>query len=241
MAYPQVMDYKLGIMKEVLAYNPDGIFIDWLRTGDVRDNPQTDSNGVADYGYEQPLVDKFKRKYGGDPRTTPNDDPRWVKLRAEPRTEFMRRVRKLARTGRKNLPISVLVANPWCYRGLGDRICGNLNGLLVDVATWARDGLIDAASPAGYFKGGGSTEEACQALKAETAGKIDVWPYEWMPKTPAEFGTQAARAKALGANHILFWEGDYLDDPEAPARESLAAAMSAAALSPSAPPRNRTK
>jgi uncharacterized lipoprotein YddW (UPF0748 family) len=229
LAFPKVMEYKLGIIKEALAYDLDGLFIDWLRTGDVRDNPQTDASGVADYGYEEPLVKGFQRKHGVDPHTIPNDDPRWVQFRAEPRTQFMRRVRKLVRAHRRRLPVSVLVANPWCYRGLGDRIAGNLKGLLLDVGAWAREGLIDAASPAGYFKGGGSTEEAYRALRTETSSKVDIWPYEWMPKTPDEFATQAARARSLGAKHILFWEADYLDDPEAPARQALAAAMSAEA------------
>ena len=229
LAFPKVMEYKLGIIKELLAYDLDGLFIDWLRTGDVRDNPQTDEKGVANYGYEERSAEGFKRKHGVDPHAIPNDDPRWVRFRAEPRTEFMRGVRKVARARRKSLPISVLVANPWCYRGLGDKIAGNLNGLLADVGTWAREGLIDAASPAGYFKGGGSTEEACEALKNETSGRIEIWPYEWAPKSPDEFTAQAARARSLGAKHILFWEGDYFDDPEAPARQALAAAMSARA------------
>jgi hypothetical protein len=228
-AYPKVMEYKLAVIKEVIEYDLDGLFIDWLRTGDVRDNPQTDKNGVADYGYEQPCVDGFKQKFKLDPRTIPNDDARWVRFRAESRTEFMRQVRKQARIKRKSLPISVLVANPWCYRGLGDRIAGNLNGLLLDVGTWAREGLIDAVCPAGYFKGGGSTEEAYRALKSETLGKIDIWPYEWVPKTLAEFSSQADRARSLGAKHILFWEGDYLDDPDPADRQALAAAMSAQA------------
>jgi glycosyl hydrolase family 10 len=229
LAFPKVMEYKLGIIKEALAYDLDGLFIDWLRTGDVRDNPQTDENGVANYGYELPSVEGFKGKYGVDPHTIPNDDARWVRFRAEARTEFMRRVRKLARAQKKSLPISVLVANPWCYRGLGDKIAGNLNGLLVDIGAWAHEGLIDAASPAAYFKGGGSMEEAYRALKSETSGRIEIWPYEWAPKNPNEFATQAARARSLGAKQILFWEGDYFDDPEASAREAIAAAMSAQA------------
>jgi hypothetical protein len=224
-AFPQVMEYKLGILKEVLAYDIDGLFIDWLRTGDVRDNPQTDLHGVADYGYEAPSLAAFKRKYGVEAHAVPNDDPRWLQVRAEPRTEFMRRVRKLAHAKRKSLPISVLVAHPWCYRGLGDKIAGNLKGLLLDLPAWARQGLIDGASAGGYFKDGGSTEEAYRSLKEETAGKVDIWPYEWVPKTPDEFAAQAARARSLGAQHILFWEGDYFDDPEAPARAALAAAM----------------
>jgi hypothetical protein len=228
-AFPRVMEYKLGIIKELLQYDLDGLFIDWLRTGDVRDNPQTDATGTADYGYEEPVVKSFERRFRVDPRTLLNDDMRWVRWRAESRTDFMRGARKLCRSRRKRLPISVLVANPWCYRGLGDKIAGNLKGLLLDVKTWAREGLIDAASPGGYFKGGGSTEAAYQALREETEEKIQVWPYEWVPKSPGEFATQAGRAKALGARHILFWEGDYLDDPDPAARESLAKAMSAQA------------
>ncbi len=238
-AFPKVMEYKLAIMKEVLAYDLDGLFIDWLRTGDVRDNPQTDKGGVADYGYEEPSVTGFQRKHGVDPHTVSNEDPRWLQFRAEPRTEFMRRMKQLVRAQKKSLPISVLVANPWCYRGLGDKIAGNLKGLLLDVGAWAREGLIDAASPAGYFKDGGSTEEAYRALKTETAGKIDVWPYEWVPKTPEEFAVQAARARSLGAKHILFWEGDYFDDPEPPAREALAKAITAQAAPSQRAPRSK--
>ncbi|PYJ01626.1 MAG: hypothetical protein DME25_17730 [Verrucomicrobia bacterium] len=232
LAFPKVMEYKLGIIKEVLGYDLDGLFIDWLRTGDVRDNPQTDENGVANYGYEAPSVEAFKRKHGVDPHVIPNDDPRWVRFRAEPRTQFMRQLWKVARARKRSLPISVLVANPWCYRGLGDKIAGNLNGLLLDVGTWAHEGLIDAASPAGYFKGGGSTEEAYRSLRAETSARIEIWPYEWVPKTPEDFATQAARARVLGAKHILFWEADYFDDPEPQARGALAAAMSAQAAPP---------
>lgn len=63
-AFPEAMEYKMGIVKELLqSYEIDGLFFDWLRTGDVRDNPQTDLDGVADHGYEQPLVEGFKQKY----------------------------------------------------------------------------------------------------------------------------------------------------------------------------------
>ena len=38
-----------------------------------------------------------------------------------------------------------MVANPWQYRGNMDKIDGNLHGLLLDVNTWAREGLMDSA------------------------------------------------------------------------------------------------
>src|SRR6185312_14130217 len=40
-AFKEVRDYKLAIIDELLRnYDFDGLFLDWIRTGDVRDNPQ---------------------------------------------------------------------------------------------------------------------------------------------------------------------------------------------------------
>src|SRR5262249_2824311 len=160
-AYPEVMKYKLAVVDEIVSnYAVDGVFLDWLRTGDVRDNPQTDGDGVADHGYELPLIDGFKAEYGADPRRLPNGANRWGRYRARPHTEFMRSVRRIVREKRPKAEVSVLVAHPWCYRGLSDKIDGNLRGLLLDVQTWATDGLIDAAVAGGYYLPGGTPEAA---------------------------------------------------------------------------------
>ena len=81
-AFPEVRAYKLTLMEELLAYDIDGLFVDWIRTGDVRDNPQTDAAGVADSGYEAPNVEAFTKEYGVDPHDVAPDDDRWVRLRA---------------------------------------------------------------------------------------------------------------------------------------------------------------
>ncbi len=212
-AYPEVMKYKLAVVEEIVTnYAVDGVFLDWLRTGDVRDNPQTDAAGVADHGYEPPLIDGFKGEYGTDPRQLPNGDDRWVRFRAGPHTEFMRAARKLIREKRPKAEVSVLVAHPWCYRGLNDKIDGNLRGLLLDVSAWANEGLIDAAVAAGYYLPGGTPEGAYRALEKEVNGKVRVWLYAWMPRTVADVNREAALARKLGSNQILFWEADYLDD-----------------------------
>ena len=55
-AFREALEYKLAIVKELVSgYDVDGIFLDWLRTGDVRDNPQTDPEGVADRRPSRPL------------------------------------------------------------------------------------------------------------------------------------------------------------------------------------------
>ncbi|UCH35102.1 MAG: family 10 glycosylhydrolase [Armatimonadota bacterium] len=223
-AFPAVMEYKLAIVREIVEnYEVDGIFLDWIRTGDVRDNPQTDGEGVADHGYEDPLVAGFKAKHGVDPHDVPNGDERWVRFRAGPHTEFMRAVRKLVGSRKRDMPVSVMVAHPWCYRGMQDRIHGNLRGLLLDVKTWAREELMDAAVAAGYYLAGGDAEKAYNAVREETEGKVDVWLYAWVPSSVEEVEADVALARTLGARQILFWEADYIDGK--PNRDELQAAM----------------
>jgi Glycosyl hydrolase-like 10 len=212
-AYPEVRKYKLAILKELLAnYKLDGIFLDWIRTGDVRDNPQTDAEGVADSGYEEPLVKKFKKQFGIDPHEVTNSDERWVKLRAEPQTEFMREVKKLMRAQKRQIPLSLMVGHPWHYRGEMNKIDGNLRGLLLDVATWAREGLMDSVVAAGYYRDGGNAEMAYKALQKESGDAVNVWTYGWVPQTVSDFERDFGLAKSLGARQILFWEADYIDD-----------------------------
>jgi uncharacterized lipoprotein YddW (UPF0748 family) len=212
-AFPEVRAYKLALIAELLAgYDIDGLFLDWIRTGDIRDNPQTDTKGVADNGYEAPNVVAFKSKYGVDPHEVPNSDDRWVRLRAEPQTLFMRSVRKRVGARKKKIPIAVMVGHPWHYRGLLDPIDGNLRGLLLDVATWADEGLIDAAVAAGYYRAGGDATKAFEALEKETNSKVDMWYYAWVPNTQKEFERDFAAAEKAGAKNVLFWEADYIDD-----------------------------
>src|SRR5207244_13173948 len=96
-AFPEVRQYKLAIIQELLGYQIDGLFIDWIRTGDIRDNPQNDAKGIADYGYEQPNIDELRGRFGVSPQDIPADDPRWVGIRCEPQTKFMLEMRKMTK------------------------------------------------------------------------------------------------------------------------------------------------
>jgi hypothetical protein len=228
-AFPEVREYKLSILRELMRNYPiDGFFLDWIRTGDIRDNPQTDAQGVADSGYEEPLVEGYKKEFGIDPHSLPNDDERWVRFRSEPQTQFMREVREWNVTRKRRIPIAVMVGHPWHYRGELNKIDGNLRGLLLDVNAWAREGLMDSAAAAGYYRDGGTPKMAYEALKKETEGKVDVWSYAWVPQTVADFQRDFALAQELKSKQILFWEADYIDD-RANAAE-LKAAMSRQAM-----------
>ena len=113
-------------------------------------------------------------KYNADPHDVPNDDERWVRVRAEPQTLFMRKVRELVNKQPRRVPIAVMVGHPWHYRGLQDPIDGNLRGLLLDVATWANEGLMDAAIPAGYYRPGGESAQAWSVTRSRHGDSADV-------------------------------------------------------------------
>jgi hypothetical protein len=182
---------------------------------------------VADYGYEAPNVESFQSQFGKDPHDGDAGDERWTKVRAEPITDFMRVARALCRRRRPKLPLAAMVGHPWHYRGTVVRIAGNLKGLLLDVPTWAAEGLVDSVVAAGYYRDGGTPEGAYRALKEETGGKVDVWTYAWVPQNVGDFDRDFALARSVGAKHILFWEADYIDDRQNAAE--LKAAMSSRA------------
>ncbi len=224
-AFPQVRAYKLTLLREILAYRPDGIFFDWIRTGDVRDNPQTDSDGVANYGYETPNLERFRARYGVDAREVPNADERWVDVRAWPQTQFMREARAIIRQSNPAIPVSVMVHHPWAYRGAPDDTpyADSRRGLLCDVKAWAREGLIDAAMVAGYYRGDGTPQKGFEWLKAETEGRVELWLMGWLT-TPEQFAAESKLAEELGAAELLLWESNYVGLP--PAKADTVKAMS---------------
>lgn len=224
-AFREVRAYKLNLVREIVSYRPDGIFFDWIRIGDVRDNPQTDPSGVANYGYEEPNLRAFAARYGLDAHAVANDDERWVRVRAEPQTEFMREAREVIRSSCPEIPVVAMVQHPWSYRGAPDDTpyADNLRGLLCDIKTWARFGLLDGIIGAGYYREAGTPESVYRHIVQETEGRVPVWLYGWLSGSPEQFRADVALAERLGAPVLLLWESNYIGLP--PAHEEAVRAM----------------
>lgn len=129
-AYQEVRDFRLGVIKEALAFHPDGLHLDFNR------NPPF-------FGYEPGLIQEFKKRFGDvDPRTLPVDDPRWFKLRSSYLTAFVRACRKaLDATGPgKRLSVSIDADNWHAYA--------------CDVPGWIKGGLVDIVIPTKHGFGG---------------------------------------------------------------------------------------
>lgn len=121
-AFPEVRELKLAIVREVVQRDVDGINIDFLR------HPPF-------FGYEAPLINGFKKKYGIDPRSLPNDDKRWYAYRCDVMTDFMRKVRlivdKAGSEKKRKLGISARIDNRH-YQSWG-----------LDIETWIKEGVLD--------------------------------------------------------------------------------------------------
>ena len=160
---PENHEYLLGLLREIMAYEPDGVILDFLKNqGDYRDQ-LTDTDGVALYGYEAPAVNAFRQRTGRDPFTIANDDQDWIQFRADRVTEFCRKARALQRAeapdvrwlaqiwggGDTNhfIPIPDSKPGERRYRIVPYPVRDALAGQLCDIRAWSREGLFDAIYP----------------------------------------------------------------------------------------------
>lgn len=132
-AYPAVREFRLTMMRELADRDIDGINLDFLR------HPPF-------VGYEEPLVAAFQAKHHLDPRQLDSDDPRWLAVKAEPMTTFVRSVRRLLdRAGKEK----------GCHLGLSARIdWQEYQEWGLDVERWLKEGWLDYLVVAQHSLGG---------------------------------------------------------------------------------------
>lgn len=83
LCYPEVIDYKLALLDELLAHGAEGIFIDTFRSGMW--GPWAE--------YVPTIVDSYRETYGAD-ASLDEKDPRWCQHVADYVTELFRRMRE---------------------------------------------------------------------------------------------------------------------------------------------------
>ena len=123
-AFPRVRDFMLSVIEEAMEYDIDGVHLCFTR-------------GPEYIGYEQPVVEDFKRLHGEDPREVADDDERIYNLKASYLTEFVRAVRRTAdsygsRRGRKMQVSAIFEGGEEDMRYFG-----------YDAYTWVKEKLVD--------------------------------------------------------------------------------------------------
>ncbi len=131
-AFPQVVEYKRNIVREILGRGVDGLLLDYCRKNNFKYEPVSDLNACFPGGYEGPVVESFTRETGRDPRALADDDPEWQARRARVETDFLKQARTW--TAGKKLGAMVYESHNYDYH-------------LLDTAAWDQAGLLDYIVP----------------------------------------------------------------------------------------------
>jgi hypothetical protein len=187
-AYPQVRQYWLNLLKETLGYGIDGIQLHLNRS-------------TPFVMYEAPVVKAFQEKYGKDPRDLPETEPRIIAHRAEYLTQFVREVRALLneKPGRK---LGATVFGPTKESEQDEHF--KLKSCVCDVETWLKEGLVDYVMPSPYID-----TDVLRKWRELCGHGAHLWP-DLMPRfQPAESYAKLARKYyEAGADGFCLWDAE---------------------------------
>ena len=150
-AFPEVMDRRVGLFREVIGYEPDGVYFDFVKSGDDVVG-RLDADGYWCMGYEPPMVEGFREATGKDARRLSNHDPEWLRYQAGYVTEYLRRCKTIRDTFFPDVELGLFGMQPKysaSHRGMeADRAIAYYPddplGNLEDHDTWIAEALITA-------------------------------------------------------------------------------------------------
>lgn len=189
LAYPEVRDYWTSLLRETLDYGTDGVQLHLNRS-----NPFV--------MYEAPVVEAFREKYDEDPRDLPEDDPRFMQLRADFTTQFVREIRALV-DEKPNRELAVtFYGHPHKYDPIRDGF--HPFRYNCDIERWIEEKLVDYLMPSPKI-----SHELIGKWREMGGDRLHIWP-DLMPRTqPAEmYGQLAKDYYEAGADGLCLWDGE---------------------------------
>ena len=133
LAVPEVranmVDRYMNIVEESGGHGIQVEFVSELR----------DAHGAAIHGYEPPMVEAYRKRYGQSPSGLPNHDPQWLRFRAGFVTETLRELRRRMKARHSQAPVSIAVIAQDLEGPHGDRYLGAFQ----DLRTWLDESLMD--------------------------------------------------------------------------------------------------
>ncbi len=98
-----------------------------------------DAHGAAIHGYEPPMVEAYRKRYGKSPSGLPNHDPEWLRFRADFVTETLRELRRRMKDRHPEAPVTIAVIAQDLAGPHGDRYLGAFQ----DLRAWLDESLMD--------------------------------------------------------------------------------------------------
>jgi hypothetical protein len=207
-SYPQVRAHRLAHLREVCGeYAIDGLYL-CLRShaGECEPSYKPDS-----FGYNQPVVDEYRRRYGVDIRSEPFAFRPLYEIQGQGLTQFLREVRGSL----PQVPIALgVMRHPLTVRHVYPRV-----KMVVDWPTWVCEGLIDELVT---FAG----EDLLGPDRPDMFGLYDIDP-AWVDEAPEYFVLVREAGLRLS---IWFRLADWYGIWPRPARDNFTRVKSASAI-----------
>ncbi|HEX7009477.1 MAG TPA: family 10 glycosylhydrolase, partial [Phycisphaeraceae bacterium] len=212
-AYPEVRWIKRALLMEyVQNYPVDGLALDFIRY-------PTYVIGYGNFGYDEPALKRFREQYGYDESYVPAvDDPRWLRLKADYVTQFIREVRAdMEASGVSSLPVGA-------FNYSSHQSVSPYQLIHQDALTWEEEGLINEHMPMIVMTGGMSTlvKQTSELLRISRPDSTFLGPIflaEW--PTPEQGGTgdptpeavrdAARRLIKLGCDGLWFCRAEEIE------------------------------
>jgi len=123
-AYKGVRDFYLGLAKEIAAYKPDALVIEFLR------HPPY-------FGYDKPLIEKYRQLYGSCDRSNYMDE-RWLKMIGDIMTDWIKEIHREIKKIHPDIDLEI------------NFDCENYRAHGVDIESILKLGIVSAISPGFY-------------------------------------------------------------------------------------------
>jgi hypothetical protein len=133
-AYPEVREHKLSQIKELIEYDVDGIY---LCTRSHARHSET-STYPDKFGYNQPIVEEYKKRYKINILNEDFDKIAWYKLQGEYFTLFLQQVKKELKKKNIALCVGINHKDDLSIPGASPMI-----KLKFDWKRWIREGIVD--------------------------------------------------------------------------------------------------
>lgn len=187
--YPEVLQYKMSIAKELIDQGVDGFVFDFQRIWGWYQNRDMcyHHRGLGGWnkGFDPPAIAAYQKKYGVDPRTEPDNNERWITFSVEYRTNFFRELKAVIDESGRDVEVVVTVpaVSKDPYTSIRTYGC-DWETLVEERLVTAFSPMIPPTSPSGEAQTIEDLIEIMEYVHHKCAGKCDVvWPLTYYKRS----------------------------------------------------------
>ncbi len=214
---PAAREYRLALVKELLGYKADGIYLcNRTHSWSFGNDPD------CDYGFNPTAVAEYQKRYGVDIRKVDFEKDaqakkQWMALKAEGYDQLIHEASELIHAAGQKLMLGV------CFWGIATgQVGANYGKMSVDIPGYLKDGYVDAIvsgqNKVGPFFAAG--EAAAFRRHARPGQKLYFWAqmvdYGAGMISPESLLDQAAFFNFYGANGAMYHESINFEEKDHP-------------------------